>query len=247
MFLYPVLDTLNNGRVVRKFSAMLLQVVGVLSTVGALILVLLVIKFGFQSNDISATLGGIVFAAVLLFASACNIQIYLYRARKILALEDSEITIIPIVSIVFRLIGELYCIWMLSIGLGGCLFIWLAHFNPQSLLSGMGSFMPPVPTSDGFLGGIFFLVYLSVFAAGALLFFYFLAECSLIAVDMAKNLRKLAENSDNRPAGVAVNNGAIPVSQPTPGGPSMTETMGWPDHDAFIVMIGNRLPGVHYQ
>jgi len=196
MFLYPVLDTLNNGRAVRKFSVILLQVLGVLSTLGGLLCVLLVLKFGFQANDLSATLGGIVLAAVLIFASACNIQIYLYRARRVAELVDSEFTIIPIVSILFRLFGELYFAWMLCIGIGGCFFIWLAHFNPQTLLSGAGSFMPQVPMSDGFLGGIFFLVYLGVLACCALLFFYFLAECSLIAADMAMNLRKLASDTD---------------------------------------------------
>ena len=161
MLLYQALDTLNNGRAVRNFSVILLKTLGLISTVGGLLFVLLVVKFGFQATDPSATLGGIVLAAVLLVASACNIQIYLYRARKVAGLDDSDFTVIPIVSILFRLFGELYFTWALSIGIGGCLFIWMAHFNPQNLLSGAGSFMPQVPMSDGFLGGIFFLVYLT--------------------------------------------------------------------------------------
>ncbi|MDQ2899954.1 MAG: hypothetical protein M3Y07_09160 [Acidobacteriota bacterium] len=106
-FYYPVLDALNRGPVIRKAVAIALRVVGILIALGGLAGIITVLKLIFQTNvPAELTIGGLLLAGLVAVALLCIVQICFYRARSIDALSESDYTVVPIVSIALRAIGE---------------------------------------------------------------------------------------------------------------------------------------------
>ena len=193
IFIYPVLNSLNNGGIIRKSIAVLLRILGLLSALVGIVAALAALKYSFQGDHIETTLGGLVFTIVVLLAFWCIVQIYFYRAGRIAELRDSEFTIIPVVSILFRLLGEITATGLVAIGVGGCALCWFAGMSPGNLLSDIGpmfSFFSPA--GGGFLGGIVFVIQFIVLAFCCLMGFYFLAELTNVATDIARNTRSMA-------------------------------------------------------
>src|SRR5436853_4898217 len=119
MFFYPVLKALNDGKVIRRSTAIILRVLAVLFAVGGLYILVEVLKASFQFQNTEASFGGILFAVVYLAAILAIVQILWYRASCVRDLESSTFTVIPIVSILLRAAGELYATLLFAIGLGG--------------------------------------------------------------------------------------------------------------------------------
>lgn len=194
LFFYPVLDALNDGKIIRNVLAVALRIMGVLVLLAGVYLLIEILKAAFRLPT-EGTIGGLLFAAVLIGAVLAVAQIYWYRARSVAALGDSLFTVIPIVSILFRLAGEVYATILASVGVGGCLFIWFAAYSPMVLLPGLGELLPSTSSGSGFLGGLTFLVYLCVVSIMALVFFYFLAEAIVVLVDIAIHIRLLVKQT----------------------------------------------------
>ena len=189
-FFYPVLRALNDGRIIRKSMVMALRVLSILSVLGGAYLFIEILKIAFQLPN-EGTIGGLLFA-IIFAATVLSIgQIFWYRAGSIGDLGDSPFTVIPIVSILFKTAGEVYATLGATVGVGGCLFIWFAKGNPFWLLRGLGGFLPSVSPDTTFLGGLLFLVYLAVTSFFILIVFYFLAESSVVLVDVARHVRLL--------------------------------------------------------
>lgn len=191
-FFDPVLNALTDGKVIRKTIAWILQILGVLAALAGLLAVIQVLKFSFQTHSAEATIGGLFLAMVFSVAVACVAQILFARAKSVKGLGDSPFTVIPIVSLMLRAIGEMYATLGLAIGIGGCVFLWLARANPLGLLGGFDSFMPSLPSEGTFLGGLVFCVLMAFVSFVVLLVFYFSAEAMVVVVDIAKNTRSLA-------------------------------------------------------
>jgi hypothetical protein len=194
-FFVPVLEKLNDGKVIRTSIAFALQILGYLTLLGFVVLLVTLLKGAFQLPGAGATIGGVLFAFVLAATGLAIYQILIYRAGNIRDLAESPFTVIPIFSILFRIAGEVYSVIGLAVGVGGCLFIWLAQLNPMYLLGGIGSLLPSLSPEGTFLGGILFLIYLSVASFFVLIIFYFLAEASVVMVDVAKNIRLLLKQA----------------------------------------------------
>jgi hypothetical protein len=191
-FFYPVLDALNDGKVIRGFVAVALKVMGVLSLLAGVYLLIEILKVAFQLPT-DGTIGGLLFAAIFIATVLSVAQIFWYRAGSVASLGDSTFTVIPIVSILLRTAGEVYAALGVATGVGGCVFIWFSMNNPLGLVPGLGGLLPSASPGTGFLGGISFLVYLSVASLLVLVFFYFLAEASAVLVDIARHIRLLVK------------------------------------------------------
>jgi hypothetical protein len=194
-FFHPVLEKLSGGNVIRTSIAFALRVVAALTVLGGIVLLFLMLKEVFRFETAGQTIGGLLFAVVLAATFLAIYQILMYRARNVQALGESPFTVIPIFSVLFRILGETYAVLGLAIGAGGCLFIWFAQFNPMFLLGSLGSFFPSVSPEGTFVGGLLFALYMSVASFVVLLLFYFIAEASLVLADIARSLRLLVRQS----------------------------------------------------
>lgn len=201
-----VLHSLSEGKVIRSSIATILQIGAVLTLLGALVALVMILKYSFQMPTAGGTIGGIILAVLLVAALFAVAQIYLFRAQSVRELGDSPFTVIPILSILFRAAGETYAVGALAWGVGGCLFIWISGTNPMMLLQNLGTFIPNIPgmadtagTSSPFLEGIIFLFGMVIGAFVALVAFYALAELVVVIVDIAMNVRKI----EGRESGMA--------------------------------------------
>jgi hypothetical protein len=196
MFLYPTLDALSDGRIIRRSVAALLRVEGVLNLLFALVAFIAILKESFRAEGMSTTIGGLVFAVVFAAAIVCVGQIQFYRANSVDALGETTFTVIPIVSILFRLIGECYAVLALALGAGGCFFFWLAGHSPFEMLplGAIRHFFPTGSEGSSFVGGLLFLLWSVMAAFFVLIILYFLAELTLVWADIAGNIRGLRDD-----------------------------------------------------
>ncbi len=204
-FFYPVLDALSDGRVIRKIVIWALRILAVLVLLGGLYAFVEILRVGFRSGaPAEVAIGGLLLALIFVGAVGCVAQILLYRAGKIEGLTDTTFTVIPIVSILFRAAGEIYATLGVSVGVGGCLFIWLTRSSPFEALRGLSGLLPSAPAGGSFVDGLAFLAYLCVMSFVMLMLFYFLAECTLLWADVAHNMRLLRGHFVPSPAPAAV-------------------------------------------
>jgi hypothetical protein len=214
-FLEPFFHALNNGKLIRLTVAWVLRVLAVLMALLGLFCFIYFLRIGFNAseNGLGTRSSGILIGCFLfaLFGLAwgyVSAGILTFRAHSVTELGDSHFTVLSILSLLFRLNGELAFVTYSLLGVGGCLFMWLTDFSPFSELGMLGERLPFGETmGNGFLGGIEFLVFMLLIAFASIVFLYALAELTVVSVEIALNTRGL------RPA--PAGNG----SAPAPGNP----------------------------
>lgn len=192
-FYYPVLNALSRGPVIRKAVAIGLRIVGGLIALAGLFGIITLLKFILQPGvPPEATLGGLLLAGLITVALLCVVQICFYRARAIDTLPNSDYTVIPIISITLRAIGEILGTLGLATAIGGFLVILLSSGELGTQLLGAsglpGIFLPGSSPQSSFVAGLSVLAYAAMMSFAAVLFFYFLAEYVVVQVDIARRL-----------------------------------------------------------
>ncbi len=209
--LNSALKAMEDGRVIRKAVAVGLRVMAALVALLGVYVLVKILTASFQSLTTEdrtmgeVAMGGLIFGALWVATVACVVQILRYRAASVAALGDSPFTVIPIVSILLRTAGEIYGALGLGVGIGGCVFMWLAGSNPLDMLGPVAELLPSGGRQMTFWGGILFLVTLTLTSVLVIAFSYFVAESVLVVVDIARNVRLLVATvpGDNAPGPVA--------------------------------------------
>ena len=190
----PVLDALNDGKVIQSSIVHSLKVLAVLTVVGGVYVLIDVLKASFDLPT-EGTIGGLVFAMFLGGSIFIATQMLFYRSANIQNLSNTPFTVIPICSILVRTFGEVYSILTIAIGIGGCIFMWLAKSNPLYVLGELARFFPSVMPEETFLGGVFFLVYFALMSFIIFVISYFFAESIVVMTETAKGIRHLLKHS----------------------------------------------------
>ena len=131
------------------------------------------------------------------------IHTLLIRARDIDELPETEFTIIPIGSILLKLVGEVYACFVAVMSIAGGILVWFIGGQAFYLLkkSSPLPFVPSLGGGQGFLGGLLFMAAGLFTAFFVLALFYFLAEVVVVMTDTAKNIkitRGIAEKYDKK-------------------------------------------------
>ena len=143
------------------------------------------VYFFFKTISYVPDFWSVVLLLLFVCASFLSLQIWFYRAKEIKNLEESEFTVIPIFSNLFRALGENYAVFIITIGMGGTLMLWFSKYG--GYLWEFSRYIPFVSLEDSFVGGLLFLVLTIVIAFLVLLLTYFIAENILVFVEIAKN------------------------------------------------------------
>ncbi len=187
-FFYPVIESLSKGSLIKKVMSFLFYLIGVLSFLGG-------VYFFFKTISYVPDFWSVILLLLFVSSSFLSLQIWFYRAKAIRDLEDSEFTVIPIFSNLFRAIGENYAVFLITIGLGGTLMLWFSHYGGY-----LWSFVEYIPfvrsLEDSFIGGVLFLLLTIIIAFFILLLAYFIAENILVLVEIAKNTRGLKKENN---------------------------------------------------
>ena len=217
-FFYPVLDALNDGRVIRRAVGIALQVIAVFTFTAGAIGIITILKFAFASGtSTEATIGGLLYAAIFAAMTISVFQVFRYRAGHIAELGESPFTVMPIMSILFRCVGEVYATILVGFGAGAFVLALFAA-DAAGFLIGRLDVLPGVPSGSpgvGLLGGLASLALFAVLAFGSLVFFYFLAEVTLVASDVARNIRLLVEAKPGLRATTGAAVGAVEAIEAT--------------------------------
>ncbi|MBS0458383.1 MAG: DUF4339 domain-containing protein [Proteobacteria bacterium] len=203
LFLAPVLKYFSEDGGLRPFVAEAYRVIAGFFIIAGLYVTGAAMKGmgDWQIRDLPAKL--LLFIAVWACIVAA-VQILLIRSANIASLPKSEFTVIPIVSIVFRSIGEVYASGILIAGLTIAIF---ALFSDDAAGMLAAAPIPGTGSIGGFVANAASSVWTHIVAAfmvlGATAFlalfylvsFYLLAEATLVVVDIARNVRALRESA----------------------------------------------------
>ena len=190
------LGALEKGKIIRAAVALALRIIGGFALLTGVYLVIETLKLAFNLPT-TATIGGILAAALLGAATFAVFQILFYRADSISRLGDSAFTVMPIFSLLFRAWGETYAAFVATLGVAGCVFTWFSGMNPAVLL---GAYVPvplppSIPMESNFVVGLIFLIVTALMSFAVLIFFYFLAEAVIVIADIARNVGLLVRAS----------------------------------------------------
>lgn len=189
-----IYGTLERGTFIRNAVVISLRVTAILLLLIGILLLVEALKLSFGLPTAQGTVGGLILSFLSAGAIAACCQVLLYRAETIGELGESSFTVIPILSILMRAMGEIYAVCGVAIGVGGCLFIWISGESPSNFLGQISPLLPSAPSGGTFLDGVILLAWTGLGSFGILLLFYFLAEVIVIAADIARNVRLLVNS-----------------------------------------------------
>src|ERR1035437_7231632 len=197
--LEPFFHALSDGKLIRLAVAWVLRILAVLVALAGLFWFVVFIAFGFKASEsgmgtrsAGILIGCVVFSLFGLAWGYLAAGVITFRARSIMEMGDSHFTVLSIVSLLFTLNGELIFVTYSLIGVGGCLFVWLTDISPLSQLGMLGERLPFAASgSSGFMGGIELAILFLLLAFAGIVFFYALAELSVVLVEIALNTRGL--------------------------------------------------------
>lgn len=198
-FMKSVLELISQGEIFRRVFAVLLKIVGILAIIGGLLVSISLWAALFDAHEFppfGAILGGFIFQLFLIVTTYMVVHTIFIRARNIADLSEGDFTMIPIVSIFCRLIGEVFAvvIGILSIGLG--ISMWLAggyftYFTREL------DFIPFHLGGGGvFLAGLITIGAGLLYAFLLLVIYYFISELIIVFVDIARNTKAIRKDSE---------------------------------------------------
>ncbi len=202
LFMRPVLAHLSSGRLFNRLAALGIRIAAGLYALGSLMAWVQTWRI---LGDLSGfgVLGGILFQLLFPIGVYMVVHIMLIRAREIAHLVPSEFTMLPILGIFLRMLGEVYAAILVSVGVGGSLFMLLAGENylaraviSEAPLTGFVQAFGMVfarSADSSFVASVIFLISSVLTAFFMLGIFYWLAEAATVFVSIAKNIRLIRE------------------------------------------------------
>jgi hypothetical protein len=189
-FLDPLFTKFTSGRSMRMLASIVLKVLAALAVLSGLILLILALRAVVRSDRVGEILGFLVLSVFCVAWTVCHASLLAYRAGTIARLPDGRYSVIWITSVMARLTGEACVVLFGLLGVGGCLFMWLAEANPLSLMLPIGA-VPGGHFGVGFLGGLWFLFVMLLLAFAILMWTYLFAEVLVAIPDMVEGVHAL--------------------------------------------------------
>jgi hypothetical protein len=199
LFMEAVLEKISQGQFFRKAFAIALQVLAVVIALAALWAWITAWKsIAGSEYSAKAILGIIIFQLLFVIAVYMVVHILLIRAGNINSLTDSDYIVIPIVSISFKLFGEIYASFLTVISIAGGILTWFIGSGAFYMIKSSAPIVPSYGSGEGFWGGLVFMAGGLFSAFVGLVLFYFLSEAVIVLVDIGKNIKILAGDSKKK-------------------------------------------------
>jgi hypothetical protein len=206
----PFFHALSDGKLIRLTVAWVLRVLAALVALASLMWFFRFFSWGIRAESYSGgadsratgiLFGCILFALIGLVWGYIAAGLLIFRARSVAELEESHFTVLSILSTLLRLNGELAFVTYSLVGIGGCIFVWLANFSPFGLFGVLGESVPLLGRlgsgfeggNNVFLSGIELALLLILIAFFSIVISYALAELTVVLVEIALNTRGLSK------------------------------------------------------
>jgi hypothetical protein len=195
-FMGPLLDKLGQPEFFCRLIAIALRATAALIVLLSLTIVFKVGKITFDLTH-DRVLGGILFEVFFAFAVYAAVHAILIRARDIQAVKGLEFYSISVLTLLLRLLGEAYCVFIGLTAVGSGLFVW---FTGQNLANVLGPLLralfPGVTEESTFIGGIEFMASGLLIGLAALVVAYASAQALSLLVRPARNGSHQAPTND---------------------------------------------------
>lgn len=187
-FMKPVLQFISEGQLFRNLVAIALRVLAIVLAFASLVGWIVKWKYVF-GLPVTGIIGGIIFQLLMVVAVYMVVHVMLIRAHNIERLPESEYTVIPIVSLCLKLIGEMYTSFITVTAVAGGLYIWMTGRDAGKDLLGILTPLAPAFHDLTFIGGVKYILTGATMGFVTLLVTYFLSETAIVMVDIARNTR----------------------------------------------------------
>jgi len=187
-FMKPVLQFISEGQLFRNLVAIALRVLAIVLAFASLVGWIVKWKYVF-GLPVTGIIGGIIFQLLMVVAVYMVVHVMLIRAHNIERLPESEYTVIPIVSLCLKLIGEMYASFITVTAVAGGLYIWMTGRDAGKDLLGILTPLAPAFHDLTFIGGVKYILTGATMGFVTLLVTYFLSETAIVMVDIARNTR----------------------------------------------------------
>ena len=194
LFMGLILGPVSQGRVFAGISAIAARVFAIVIAIGCLANWVFNWQLVLQLN-FTGIIGGIIFQLVFVVAVYMVVHAILIRANNIAGLSEAEFTIISIVSVFLKLIGEVYAYFVIAISIGGSIFIWIAGNTAVPLIRSAAPFVPMFGGGT-ILGGILLLVCGILLSFVVLVLFYLLSELAIVIANIAIHTKETQQIDD---------------------------------------------------
>ena len=191
LFMEEVIKQLSKGKILRTLFTWFLWILA--AAVALIILIGWIPRWKAVSGmSADAVIGFVLFQLITLAAAALAVHVLLIRSKHIKTVADSEYTVIPILSVFFKAIGEVYACFAALLSVGAGLFIWFGG-RQAGVLRHFGFWIPTMQwfRTGGFLWGLLTIVGGCLAAFLVLMLFYWISESLILGVDIAHNTRGL--------------------------------------------------------
>lgn len=200
LFIAPILDRLSDGRFLRSLVSWGYWGLAVIFAIGGFFAWIKAWKIVSQLKGF-AVLGGSLFQALFVIGIYMIVHVLIIRSSEISKLSTSDFVLIRILAVFYKTLGDTCACAVSILGIGGAIFSLtgeggeLLHVFVGNLpgLSAINSFIQLL-----YLGGnnrlpdaITYLVSAGISALASVVFFYMLAEVTLLFADIARNVRVL--------------------------------------------------------
>ena len=181
------IDSLETGDNFRRYFAFGLKFSGVLTLIVTILLGFALLYFVRETPTLIT--GAVLSTIIITHFGITVVLLYWNRANKITALgRDSHLTFAPIVSILGRLSGEVFCLFFITLGI---FFLVSSIFMPSVF-----GYMPyGLPASYEFfiflVSGLLLFFLCVLIAIFFLIFFYIMAEYAGLIGDIATNTKQI--------------------------------------------------------
>lgn len=188
-FMKPFIENFGKKNVFTKIFAIILRVLAVIAIIAAFVIWVLLWKVVFEIPS-AGVAGGVIFQIFFLVGIYMAAHASFIRAQHIAQLKTGEYTVVPVVTVFLKLLGEIYASLTAAVALGGGILIWFAGGYGLQLLGEVPRFIPQYGGGTTFLGGVLFLIGGFASAFFTLIAFYFAAEFFNIVTDIALKTKK---------------------------------------------------------
>lgn len=189
LFMKKVVDLISQGDFFRRAFAIFLRFLALVIVITGLVAWVMIWKT-MSGESVKMVAGIVVFQILFIFALYMVVHVLLIRAGHIAKLPESDYTVIPIVSVFFKLCGEMYASFAAIMSLAGGVLIWFIGRQAFYFIGKVSIFKYGFLSGSDFLGGLTFIVGGWLVAFFVLVIFYFLSEAVIVMTDIARNTKK---------------------------------------------------------
>lgn len=195
LFMRPVLELLEQEGFLRRAVAITLKV-------SAALIVLFSLTIFFSAGRLlfdlprNAILGAVLFEAFFVLAVYAAVHVFLIRARHIEQMASGDYVALRMAPVLLRALAEGYAGFVSLVAVGGGFFVWFTNLGLEKVMNPLvRSLFPTMGDDPSFAGGIEFMLSGVLFAVGALLLAYILAEALGLLTRSARPIETARANS----------------------------------------------------